>query len=182
MTTTAGLTWAVKDSLVAYVEGLADGAVEALAPASRAAQGFWFPHAEEPPGTAAGDAVRAWQFLGAVRLTGHWGALDVELRDPRVELDGGHGTLLIRERGGRDPDARLPFADLVLVGPASAGDGPAGDDVAALELAASLTGHGRLLLGGQYGVGEPLSPLRVAVPGHGVPAPLRDAPTTRGDG
>ena len=112
MTTTAGLTWAIKDSLVSYVEGLADGTVETLAPASRAAHGFWFPRSEEPPGTAAADAVHVWQFLGAVRLTGHWGALDVELRDPRVELDGGHGTLLVRERGGRDPDARLPFADL----------------------------------------------------------------------
>lgn len=169
MTTTAGLTWAVKDSLVAYVEGLADGTVETLAPASRTADGFWFPRPEEPLGAAAGEPRHVWQFLGAVRLTGHWGALDVELRDPRVELDGGRGTLLIRERGGRTADKRLPFADLVLDGPPEAGDG-----VATLGIAASLTGHGRLPLGGQYVVGEPLGPLLVSLPGRDVPPPRRD--------
>ncbi|GAA1635218.1 HtaA domain-containing protein [Georgenia ruanii] len=176
MTTTAGLTWAVKESLVTYVEGLADGMVDTLAPASRTADGFWFPLSAEDPGPAAGHPRSAWQFLGTVRLSGHWGALDVELRDPRVEFGGGHGTLLIRERGGRDADARLPLADLVPGGPAAAGDGkPAGVGMSTLELAASLTGHGRLLLGGQYGVGEPLSTLRVSIP-------ARDLAILGGDG
>lgn len=156
MATTAGLAWAVKDSLVSYVEALDDGAVEVLTPASRSAAGFWFPLAE----TAGSDVVpvgSALQFLGAVRLTGHWGALDVELRDPRVELDGRRGTLLVRDRGSRDPGATVPFADLTVVEPADVGARP-------VELAASLTGHGRLLLGGQYRVGEPLSPLRITFP------------------
>ncbi|MCK6212292.1 HtaA domain-containing protein [Georgenia sp. EYE_87] len=158
MTTTAGLAWAVKDSLVSYVEALADGVVEALPPASRSEAGFWFP-LTDAGGSGVVPLEGALQFRGAIRLSGHWGALDVELRDPHVELDGRRGTLLIRDRGSRDPAAMLPFADLTLAE-------EAGDDggAAPVEVAASLTGHGRLLLGGQYAVGEPLSPLRITLP------------------
>jgi hypothetical protein len=158
VTTTAGLAWAVKDSLVSYVEALSDGVVAALPPATRSEAGVWFPWMD----AAGSDVVLpdgTLQFLGAVRLTGHWGALDVELRDPRVELDGRRGTLLIRDRGSRDPAAMLPFADLTLA--KEPGDDEGSEPV---EVAASLTGHGRLLLGGQYAVGEPLSPLRITFP------------------
>ncbi|GAA4288871.1 HtaA domain-containing protein [Georgenia daeguensis] len=173
MTTTAGLTWAVKESLVSYVEALDDGVVEAVAPATRSEAGFFFPTAEPDAGTAgeegasggpadgapsADRAGHALQFRGAVRLTGHWGMLDVELRDPSVELDGDHGTLFVRERGSRDARARLPLADLT-VGATTTEPGPA-----VVQAAASLTGHGRLLLGGQYAVGEPLSPVLITLP------------------
>jgi hypothetical protein len=164
--TKPGLTWNVKDSFVSYVEALDDGAAEALAPASRAETGFFFPL--DPATEAAGqlavipDAAgpdTALQFLGVVRFAGHWGALDVELRDPRIELLGSRGTLLVRERGGRDPNKTLPFATLEASPRAEQTDGSA-----RLELTASLTGQGHLLLGGQYPVGQPLSPLYVAFP------------------
>lgn len=175
---TAGLTWAVKESLLTYVEALDDGAVEVVAPTSRSEDGFFFPTAEPgdsptaEPGAdptvevvnspAADGPPAALQFLGAVRLTGHWGMLDVELRDPRVELDGGRGTLFVRERGGRDPEAYLPFADLTV------GEPTTERGSAVVEAAATLTGHGRLLLGGQYAVGEPLSPVLITLPArHG---------------
>ena len=158
-TTAAGLSWAVKDSLVSYVETLPDGVVEVLPPATRSEVGFWFPWAD----TAGSDVALpegTLGFLGAVRLSGHWGALDVELRNPRVELGGLQGRLLVRDRGSRDPGATLPFADLALGELTGVADG------APIELAASLTGHGRLLLGGQYRAGEPLSPLRITFPPH----------------
>ncbi|MCX6497335.1 MAG: HtaA domain-containing protein [Arthrobacter sp.] len=162
---TPGLTWNVKDSFVSYVEALDDGAAEALAPASRAETGFFFPldpatdaaGQDAAPDTAGPDT--ALQFLGAVRFAGHWGALDVELRDPRIELLGGRGTLLVRERGGRDPLKSLPFATLEASQRAEDADGSTH-----LELTASLTGQGHLLLGGQYPVGQPLSPLHVIFP------------------
>jgi hypothetical protein len=159
MTTTAGLAWAVKDSLLSYVEGLDDGSVEVVEPASRSDAGFWFPTAEPGADPVEAAAPTVLQFLGTVRLTGHWGMLDVELRDPRVELDGPHGTLFVHDRGSRDPEARVPFADLTLGTTAGRGS-------AVVEAAAALTGHGRLLLGGQYAVGEPLSPLLITLPAH----------------
>jgi hypothetical protein len=163
MTTTAeGLVWAVKESLISYVERLDDGAVEVISPATRSEAGFWFPTAEASADPVGDGAPTVLQFLGAVRLTGHWGMLDVELRDPRIELDCGHGTLFVRDRGSRDPEARLSLADLT-VGGTTAENGSA-----VVEATATLTGHGRLLLGGQYAVGEPLSPLRITAPArHG---------------
>ncbi|MET0886493.1 MAG: HtaA domain-containing protein [Mycetocola sp.] len=149
----AELTWSVKDSLLSYIETLDDGKVEAEAPATRTEGAFRFPG---DAGTF--DWIRGagtLTFLGAVRLTGHWGALDIELRDPKLELAGKGGTLLVRERGGRDPAKFLPFADLVLESQMTgAGSGH-------FEATASLTGQGQILLGGQYRVGEVLSALRV---------------------
>lgn len=165
MTVQPGLTWNVKDSFVAYVEALDDGAAEALSPASRLEAGFHFPWDEAVPVQDPDSFSGALQFLGAVRFAGHWGALDVELRDPRIELAGGAGTLLVRERGGLEAGKMLPFAGLE-AGPCVEG----ADGSLLLELSASLTGHGRLLLGGQYNAGQPLSPLQIAFPArHGRP-------------
>jgi photosystem II stability/assembly factor-like uncharacterized protein len=99
------------------------------------------------------------RFAGAVRLTGHWGMLDVELRDPRIRLDGQGGTLLVRERGGRDTEKVLPLAELRV-----SRRGTADDGAAYVELSASLTGQGGLLLGGQYTPGQALSPVRITFP------------------
>lgn len=153
-----GLVWAVKDSLVAYVEALDDGVVEAVAPASRGEAGFEFPgdvaaSTFDPDGPSG-----AWQFRGAVRLTGHWGMLELELRDPRIELTGRTGVLLVGERGGTLSQKYLPLADLVVGEPVAAADGSV-----SLEATASLTGHGRLLLGGQYEAGTALSPVFITV-------------------
>ncbi|WP_166872657.1 HtaA domain-containing protein [Salinibacterium sp. ZJ450] len=155
---TPQLTWSIKDTLLAYIEALDDGVVEALAPASRDEAGFLFPVDEAASDFDASNLTGILQFVGTVKLTGHWGMLDVELRDPRIELTGQSGTLLVRERGGRNPGTMLPFASLELDS-ASATDAPGHIDAAA-----SLTGHGQLLLGGQYRVGEPLSRLRITFP------------------
>ncbi|WP_164737150.1 HtaA domain-containing protein [Georgenia sp. SYP-B2076] len=164
MATTPGLTWAVKDSLLSYIEALDDGTVEALAPASRSGAGFLFPWDEGGSGDlGSGHHLGApdgdLAFLGAVRLTGHWGMLDVELREPRVTLSDGTGALLVRERGSRDPGKWLPFADLAVEEPQVDAGG-----ATFLAAAASLTGHGRLLLGGQYDAGTPLSRLHITFP------------------
>jgi hypothetical protein len=166
-----GMVWGVKDSLLAYVEGLDDGAVATDAPAVRQGGGFAFPLvaagaaelrvADEAGGVAAGFGG-GLRFQGSVRLTGHWGMLDVELRDPRVELRGAKATLLIRERGGRDLEAALPFADLTLAA-VSADDG-----LLCLEYAAALTGQGGFLLGGQYPAGQELDPVRLTLPDPGA--------------
>lgn len=131
-----GMLWAVKPSLIAYVTGLDDGAVETTSPAERRDDGFWFPLAS---GGAEGSS-----FSGAVRLSGHWGMLDLEFREPRIVTDGARATLLVRERGR---DAYLPLADLTAT------------DASRTRWAATLTGHGALLTGGQYGAGTELAPV-----------------------
>lgn len=156
MATKPELVWAVKDSLISYIESLDDGKVETVEPATRAQSGFRFPGQEVADGDH-GDGTL--QFFGVVRLTGYWGALDIELRDPMITFDGERGTLLVRERGVLDPNRFLPFADLVFdnqMVDISAGSG--------FEAAASLTGQGQLLLGGQYQVGQALSPVRISIP------------------
>ncbi|OMH31251.1 hypothetical protein BGP79_09420 [Tersicoccus sp. Bi-70] len=192
------MTWGIKDSLIAYIEGPAEGEVEVTTPAVRTDAGFFFPRADQPGETAdaAGTphtaGAAAFAFAGSVRLTGHWGALDVLLADPRITLTGSTGTLAVRDRGHRDPTATLVIADLTLV-PArassqasddeegdAAGDAPndgtrdapggadadadTGADAESWLLTATLTPHGRFLLGAQYRVGEDLSPLRVVLP------------------
>lgn len=143
---------------MAYVEALDDGVVEAVAPASRGEAGFEFPgdvaaSTFDPDGPSS-----AWQFRGAVRLTGHWGMLELELRDPRIELTGRTGVLLVGERGGTPSQKYLPLADLEVGEPVEAADGSV-----SLEATASLTGHGRVLLGSQYEAGAALSPVFITV-------------------
>ncbi|GGC98912.1 hypothetical protein GCM10011512_27280 [Tersicoccus solisilvae] len=164
MTRAAGLTWGIKDSLIAYVEGPAAGEVEVADPANRTEEGFHFPWAATDVATdpvtapaAAGDG--SYVFTGSVRFTGHWGALDVLLADPRITLTGRTGELAVRDRGHRDPTATLVIADLALVD-----DAVEGADARTLELTATLTAHGRFLLGAQYRIGEELAPVRLVLP------------------
>lgn len=152
----AGMTWGIKDTLVSYVEELDDGSVEVHAPAVRTEGAFFFPWDETGAGRP-GDTAGELRFQGGVRLTGYWGALDVELREPRVEWDGDAGTLLVRERAG---GGWLRLATLEL------GAARADDDAVVREASAALTGVGALLLGGPYRPGTPLSPLTIALPGR----------------
>lgn len=138
---TLGLRWGIKASLLAYISGLDDGEIEAVAPAMMRGEDFWFPAA----------SAEGLEFAGAVRLRGHWGMLDIELREPLITILGpDRATLSVRDRGRSD---RIPIADLTLESPDSA-DGT-------MTWAATLTGHGRQLTGGQYAVGTPLDPLRI---------------------
>lgn len=149
-----GMLWPIKASLTAYIESLDDGKIEVRPPAARQGHGFWFPLAEP----AAGERGFL-QFSGAVRLTGHWGMLDVEFRDPRVEFDDdGGAVLLVRERSV--PEQFLPVARL-----AEAGAGASGQE---MQMPAALTGEGAFLLGGQYPPGTSLSPVRLELPGHAL--------------
>ena len=62
----SGLTWALKESLIAYVEGLDDGNAEALAPAVRSGAAFTFPWDGASRERSAGARVGTWNFWGAV--------------------------------------------------------------------------------------------------------------------
>ena len=155
-----GLLWPIKASLLAYIESLDDGEVEVTEPASRRDEGFWFPRvgADDAPGPGPGVALA---FSGAVRLTGHWGMMQLEFRDPEVRFGEVGAVLRLRESGR--PDRFTSVADLRLQ------DSVEGDDGSSVTtLDATLTGEGTFLFGGQYPAGTPLGPVRIEwSPRHG---------------
>jgi hypothetical protein len=145
----AGILWPIKTSLTAYIESLDDGKIDVTDPADRHPEGFWFPLREGGATTEPGGSM---EFAGCVRLTGHWGMLDVEFRDPRVDFDDAGAVLLIRERGTVNQDRFVSIARLTRQAETSA---------TATDFAAVLTGEGAFLLGGQYPAGTALSPVRL---------------------
>lgn len=93
---TDALVWAVKTSFVEYVEAL--GKVEVISPATRDGDGsFRFPSA----GRGAG-------FVGAVAFRAHRGAMDVVLRDPRLDETG----LSVEYEDHGHPQGRIVIADV----------------------------------------------------------------------
>ncbi|GLI28589.1 hypothetical protein ARHIZOSPH14_28310 [Agromyces rhizosphaerae] len=91
---TGALVWGVKSSFVEYVEAL--GEVEVIAPAARDGDGrFRF------PAVGAGGG-----YAGAVAFRAHHGAMDVVLRDPR--LDGRGLSMEVDDHG--HPQSRMVIA------------------------------------------------------------------------
>jgi hypothetical protein len=142
------LHWSVKDSLIAYISGLEDGTVEALEPATRTESGFNFALNEAASDFNAETHTGVLQFLGTAHFTGHWGMMNITIKDPRVELTSGNGVLSIAQGGILSPEVHLPFAQVNVV----PGSHP-------LMFTAALTAEGRGVMGEQYTVGQELSPL-----------------------
>lgn len=143
----AGILWPIKTSLTAYIESLDDGRIDVKEPAERRPEGFWFPLREGGAATGPGGSMA---FAGSVRLSGHWGMLDVEFQDPRVDFDDAGAVLHIRERGGSNQERFVAISRLTRQPTAATG---------AATFATVLTGEGAFLLGGQYPAGTALSPV-----------------------
>ena len=144
------LHWSVKDSLIAYISRLEDGVVEALEPATRTESGFTFVLNEVASDFNAETHTGVLQFLGTAHFTGHWGMMNITIKDPRIELTSGHGVLSIVQGGILTPEAHVPFVNVNVV----PGSHP-------LMLTTALTTDGRGVMGEQYTVGQELSPLTV---------------------
>lgn len=150
LTTNTTLTWGIKDSLVEYVEGLEDGAVEATAPAQRIEGGFSFQLDPDASSFDAEARIGILQFRGAVVLTGYWGTMRIELNDPQLRFAETATDLLVRTSSMFTGER---FDPIVTVAVNQEGPDLLGET--------RLTSAGRLLLGEQYQVGQELSPLRV---------------------
>lgn len=142
------LHWSVKDSLIAYISGLEDGTVEALEPATRTDSGFNFVLNDVASDFNTESHTGVLQFLGTAHFTGHWGMMNITIKDPRVELTAGHGTLSIAQGGILSPEVHVPFVNLNVV----PGSHP-------LMLTSALTAEGRGVMGEQYSVGQEMNPL-----------------------
>ena len=151
MSVVSELRWAVKESLLNYIEGLPDGQVDVTEPAYRDSQEFVFPKSSEVLDFDLEALTGDLRFQGRVLLTGHWGAMRVELSEPLLKLNEGSGELLFSQLGLFDSSSHFSFATIELV---SAQD---------LVFRVSLTQQGKTVLGGQYQAGETLSPLTLRV-------------------
>lgn len=151
---TATLTWGLKQSFRAYVEG-AGGAIETGEGARRSADGaFLFPAA---PGEglrlgADGKPQGVGRFAGEVRCEAHGGMLKVFLADPSVEIGPTRAVIAVADTRARD--RRVELAHLDLAAATIADDG-------AWVIPAKLSRDGWQVLGDHYPPSTPLDPVRL---------------------
>ena len=101
------LEWGIKQSLVRYIAGMADGAIVASEPATEAEGGFRFPAAAPP------QAAGTLRFAGSVTLTGHGGMLRLVVAEPWLVPAGKPNdawSLTIADQ--YEPGARIAFATI----------------------------------------------------------------------
>ena len=150
----ATLSWGLKQSFRAYVEG-AGGAIETGAGAQRSADGaFTFPAA--PGGSltlgADGKPEGFGGFTGEVRCEAHGGMLKVFLADPGVEIGSAGAVVTVADTRARD--RRVELAQLDLAAATIADDG-------AWVIPAKLSRDGWQVLGDHYPPSTPLDPVRL---------------------
>lgn len=146
------LVWAIKASLVEYISALEDGAITLSEAVTQDASGFIFPLDAQRSDFNSETLEGKLQFLGSVTFSGHWGMLNIEIRDPEISIQGTRGTLTVVVGCVLSPASALDFAELEFSSPGSTQD-----------VKVMLTAGGMSLMGEQYSVGQELSPLRIAV-------------------
>lgn len=154
-----GLYWGVRASFVDYVVGNPDGEVYGDDGVETDGTGvFRFPLRSAQRD---GDSWRL-DFAGDLRFRAHFGALDVTLARPRVELEGSAGTLSVAVG-----DAHVPIARVRARPPAEIG----GSWLVFPPLPVLLTAEGVALFGDAYAVAEEFDSLRIAIPLLSVTTP-----------
>ncbi|WP_166408768.1 HtaA domain-containing protein [Labedella phragmitis] len=131
------LDWGIKETLVGYVTGMADGEVATEDGAGAVGRSFRFPLVRRD-----GDVL---SFSGRVVMTGHGGLLNVVIGDPAIEHGTDGWTLTIADPDV--PDDRLVFATL---------EGIEESDAGLTVASAALTEPGADLFFGPYTRGTPL--------------------------
>lgn len=145
----ADLRWAVKTSLVEYITGLQDGAVEFDEGATWAGDGFVFP-AERVVDD--GTSVEI-QFAGRTAMAGHGGLLWLMVAHPRIELHQSGATITVLDT--RDRGARLPLVKLSHLEREAGG---------VLVAQTELRPEGTWMFEDRYPAGTPFDPVRVTLP------------------
>jgi hypothetical protein len=150
----ARLSWGLKQSFRAYVEG-AGGSIETGEGVERSADGaFVFPPA---PGEGLelgmdGKPQGVGRFVGEVRCEAHGGMLKVFLADPSVEIGPAGAVLTVADTPARDRRVELAQLDLAAA--------TVGDD-GELVIPAKLSRDGWQVLGDHYPPSTPLDPVRL---------------------
>jgi hypothetical protein len=159
----ATLTWGFKESFRSYITGLAGGEWTTSDGAGYATPEFSW---TETGGAWDGEQSSGLAFIGSVRFTGHEGALDTTIANPRVVLDGDRGALFL-DVSGTTQDGRpvtsqgIEFAELDLSVAEHQQDG---DRVVIAGIPATLTDSGGAAFG-SYEAGEALDPVTIEIVG-----------------
>ena len=149
--TTPTLTWGIKESLIAYIERLEDGSFDTSEGAARVGNEFSFTFDSQASNFDEASRNGVLQFRGSVIISGHWGAMRVEILDPRISLEGDLGELAILTKSVFSGESFAPFASLAVTA-----------QTPHLTAAVSLAPAGQALMGQQYTVGQELSPISIS--------------------
>ena len=160
----ATLTWGLKSSYLAYIEGsVAQGKITTTG-AQRSGSTFTWSGGTGAYNT---DAARGTgSFTGSVRTVGHGGVLDVTFSNPRVVLHSSTRASLVLDTRGTTIDgdtfayAGITFATLHLSGRG----GISGDRVSYSGVPATLTAAGAKAFSGFYKAGDALAPVSFTLP------------------
>lgn len=144
------LHWGIKESLLAYVEGLEDGSVETVGPVIRQGNEFVFPLDQDASDFDPATRLGTLQFQGSVTLSGYWGSMRIQLTDPQLKMTDINTDLLVRVSSMFTGERFEPIAAVAVT-----------QFEPELTGTTRLTSAGRMLLGEQYHVGQELDPLRV---------------------
>jgi len=157
----ASLVWGFKETFRAYIDGsiangewTTDGGVSYETPV--------FTWAGGTGGADLEAGALDVQYTGSVRFTGHGGALDTTIANPRIVVDGDQAVLLLdltgtTQAGEAVVATAVEFAELDLSGVESTREG---DTVTWADVPATLTAAGSAAFG-TYPEGEALDPLTV---------------------
>lgn len=155
------LVWGVKASFTSYINGSgAAGTVSVSGGAAVSGSSFTFSQATKDFNGSTGTVG----YAGAVRFTGHHGALDLKLSNPKIKVTGpGSGVLIVDVvgkglTGGSVDKAGVEFATLNLAAPSTVNGATTWSNAAA-----TLTAAGSEAFSGFYPAGTALDPVSFTV-------------------
>ncbi|MBD7982368.1 HtaA domain-containing protein [Oerskovia merdavium] len=159
----ATLTWAVSDKFRAYIAGpIAKGAVSASGAKDNGSTTTW----SGGKGSFNTDLGKGRaSFAGSVHFTGHGGILDLQISNPRVQVNGGSGTLVVDVvssdmEGNKSTSKGVAFANLDLSGKKAT----SGTTITWTGAPATLTAAGAKAFAGFYEAGTALAPVTFSFP------------------
>jgi hypothetical protein len=157
--------WGFKESFRSYIQTIAQGTITVSNGASQNGNGtFRFP-AGAGGSYDSGAQTGSASFAGSVRFLGHEGTLDMTLSNPRVQLNGTTGTLILDltsvDEGKTVSSSNIAFAILNLTGitPVQAAGG--GGSLTWSNIPTTLTAAGADKFDGFYPAGQALDPLTI---------------------
>jgi len=169
----ATLDWGFKDSFRTYIEGIAAGGWELTDVTYEYPEFVW---STGEGGVDAGTMTGLVAYGGAIRFTGHQGALDTTLANARVELAGDTGYLVF-DVSGTTQDGQPVTAAGVRFAEFAVPDLSVGAEGLVLDaLPSTLTEAGAAAFG-TYEAGEALDPVSAVLPvaaDCAVAAPVAD--------
>ncbi|RZU63897.1 Ig-like domain-containing protein [Microterricola gilva] len=161
----ATLDWGFKTSFLAYISsGIASGGWE-LSGGTTEADGL-FHWADGSGSIDAETGSGLVNYTGGIRFTGHDGALDTTIANPRIELVSATEGYLVLDVTGTTQQGEPIAAQAVRFGSLALGDGSlqvTADGITGTDIAAELTDAGAAAFG-TYPAGDALDPVSFTLP------------------